>query len=100
MTLDGQPVDITGTLSWLPKKTGLDKSLLLLVGDFVLLGAVVAGLALYARRRRRRPADDPTPPAPDALDCSDAFDLSLQAGPHRGNGHPANQPSRPPRAGV
>jgi hypothetical protein len=97
MSLDGQPVEITGTLSWLPKKSGLDKSLLFLVGDAVVLGAAVAGFALYARRRRHRPdASDRTPPAPDVLDGSHAFDLSLQAGPHHGNGHPANQPSRPP----
>ena len=95
MALDGQPVDISGTLSWLPKKSGLDQSLLFLVGDALVLGAAVAGLALYARWRRRRPAaGDPNLPAPDALDGSDAFDLSLQAGPSQGNGHPANQASR------
>jgi len=102
MTLDGQPVDITGTLSWLPKKSGFDKSLLLLVGDALVLGAVVAVLALYARRRRRRPdAGDRTPPAPDdALAGTDAFDLSLQARPYPPNGHPANQPSSSPPKGM
>jgi hypothetical protein len=85
MTLDAQPVDITGTLSWLPKKSGIDKSLLFLVGDALLLGAAVAGFAIYGRRRRIRAAAQQPPPTPEPdprpgeVDPLDDLELSALA---------------------
>jgi hypothetical protein len=111
MTLDDQPVDITGTLNWLPKKSGISASVLFLVGDTVLLGAAVGGFALYRRRQRNRPVDDQPQPTPvpdprlDAASPLDSLDLSLLAarqkdashGEGSGNGHTPTRSSRPPR---
>jgi hypothetical protein len=89
MTLDSQPVDITGTLSWLPKKSGIDKSLLFLVGDALLLGAAVAGFAIYGRRRRIRAAAQQPPatpepdPRPAGVDPLDDLELSAVAARRR-----------------
>jgi hypothetical protein len=109
MTLDQQPVDIAGTLSWLPKKGGISASVLFLIGDALLLGAAVAGFALYRRRRRNRPATNQQQRAPDpdgrlgAVDPLDSAELSMlatrreNADASNGNGRTPVRPSRPPR---
>lgn len=95
-TLDEPPVDITGTLSWLPEKSGIDKSLLFLIGDALLLGAAVAGFALYRRHRTGHAVQQPPstpeldPPAgqPDLLDRRELSTLAARrqyASPSNGN---------------
>ena len=53
LTLDSQPVDLTGTLNWLPIKNGLNPTLLLfIVADGVLLVIGIGAYVLFQRRRR------------------------------------------------
>jgi hypothetical protein len=57
MTLDSQPVDLTGTLNWLPIKNGPSRAFVLfLIADVLLL---LVGLGAYVLFQRRRRAGDP-----------------------------------------
>jgi hypothetical protein len=54
MTLDSQPVDLTGTLNWLPIKNGPSRAFVLfLIADVLLLLVGIGAYVLFQRRRRR-----------------------------------------------
>jgi hypothetical protein len=53
MTLDSQPVDLTGTLNWLPIKNGPSRAFVLfLIADVLLLLVGLGAYVLFQRRRR------------------------------------------------
>lgn len=53
MTLDSQPVELTGTLNWLPIKNGPSRAFVLfLIADVLLLLVGLGAYVLFQRRRR------------------------------------------------
>jgi hypothetical protein len=68
MTLNSQPVDLTGSLNWLPIKNGPSRTLLL----FILVDALllVIGIGIYVLFQRRRRAGKPDAIASRSADPS------------------------------
>ena len=75
MTLESQPVDLTGTLNWLPIKKGPSRAFLLFLIADVLLVLVGAGIYVLLQRRRRSSDPDATASrSPDPMASSNEPD--------------------------
>jgi hypothetical protein len=77
MTLESQPIDVTGTLNWLPVKNGPSPILVVfIVADGLLLLIGIGIYVLFQRRRRggnADPAADRSPDPPVSSNGSDWF---------------------------
>jgi hypothetical protein len=77
MTLESQPVEMTGTLNWLPIKNGPSPILVaFIVADGLLLLIGIGIYVLFQRRRRGGNADaaaDRSPDPPASSNGSDWF---------------------------
>ena len=79
MSLAGRPVDLTGTLSWLPVKPATNwlGTWMLAVDSAVFAAAVGAGAWFLRRARKRAPTPSPDGPA------TDSYYEAVIAGPPR-----------------
>jgi hypothetical protein len=89
MTLDRQPLAVTGTLSWLPLKPGAKfVSTSLLILDVTVFGGIVAAAAWTIRRRRRRSAGrDGSEDGWSMSEPGPSPSAWPDLGPHAGAGH-------------